>query len=54
MKANLLLLVIGLFFGTGAGFLLGQTVEGPKATTMPPMANRMTMTGRSRRMTIPP
>lgn len=30
MKANLLLLVIGLFFGTGAGFLLGQTVEGPE------------------------
>ena len=30
MKANLLLLVIGLFFGTGAGFLLGQTVERPE------------------------
>jgi hypothetical protein len=29
MKANLLLLVIGLFFGTGAGFLLGQQVEAP-------------------------
>ena len=30
MKANLLLLVIGLFFGTGAGFLLGQQVEAPE------------------------
>lgn len=29
MKANLLLLVIGLFFGTGAGFLIGQQVEAP-------------------------
>lgn len=29
MKANLLLLVIGLFFGTGGGFLLGQQVAPP-------------------------
>lgn len=30
MKANLFLLVIGIFFGTGAGFLLGQQVEAPE------------------------
>ncbi len=29
MRANLLLLVIGAFFGTGGGFLLGQAVEAP-------------------------
>ena len=29
MKANLLLLIIGLFFGAGGGFLLGQQVEAP-------------------------